>query len=41
MANTALSQFINIKPTFYKNHGDVVGMYVEKDLDFSKVYRLK
>jgi type IV secretion system protein VirB10 len=41
MANTALEQFINIKPTFYKNHGDVVGIYVEKDLDFSKVYRLK
>lgn len=41
MANTALSQFINIKPTFYKNQGDVVGIYVEKDLDFSKVYRLK
>jgi len=41
MANTALAQFINIKPTFYKNHGDVVGIYVEKDLDFSKVYRLK
>lgn len=41
MANTALEQFINIKPTFYKNHGDLVGIYVEKDLDFSKVYRLK
>jgi len=41
MANTALKEFINIKPTFYKNHGDVVGIYVEKDLDFSKVYRLK
>jgi len=41
MANTALNQFISIKPTFYKNHGDVVGIYVEKDLDFSKVYRLK
>jgi type IV secretion system protein VirB10 len=41
MSNTALNQFINIKPTFYKNHGDVVGIYIEKDLDFSKVYRLK
>lgn len=41
MANAALGQFMNIKPTFYKNHGDVVGIYVEKDLDFSKVYRLK
>jgi len=41
MANIALSQFVNIKPTFYKNQGDVVGIYVEKDLDFSKVYRLK
>lgn len=41
MANTALNQFINIKPTFYKNHGDIVGIYIEKDLDFSQVYRLK
>lgn len=41
MANVVLNQFINIKPTFYKNHGDVVGIYVEKDLDFSQVYRLK
>ena len=41
MSNTALNKFINIKPTFYKNHGDVVNIYIEKDLDFSKVYRLK
>ena len=41
MANVELNKFINIKPTFYKNHGDVVGIYVEKDLDFSQVYRLK
>jgi len=41
MSNTALNKFIDIKPTFYKNHGDVVGIYIEKDLDFSKVYRLK
>ena len=41
MSSTALNQFISIKPTFYKNHGDVIGIYIEKDLDFSKVYRLK
>ena len=41
LSSTALNQYINIKPTFYKNHGDVVGIYVGKYLDFSKVYRLK
>ena len=41
MSSIALKQFINIRPTFYKNHGDVVGIFVEKDVDFSKVYRLK
>jgi type IV secretory pathway VirB10-like protein len=39
--NTVLQQFINIKPTLYKNHGDRVGILVNKDLDFSKVYRLR
>lgn len=40
MANTVLENTINIKPTLYKNHGDIVGIYVNKDVDFSKVYRL-
>lgn len=41
LANTALRQTINIKPTIYKNHGDLVGVYVNKDIDFSKVYQLR
>ena len=40
MANTALEKFIDIKPTLYKNQGDVVGIYVNRDVDFSKVYKL-
>lgn len=41
IANTALKEMINIKPTLYKNQGDLVGVYVNKDIDFSKVYQLK
>lgn len=41
MAGVALENFINIKPTIYKNQGDLVGVYVNRDIDFSKVYRLK
>ena len=41
MANIALEKFINIKPTIYKQHGDLVGAYVNRDIDFSKVYKLK
>lgn len=41
LANTALRQTINIKPTIYRNHGDLVGVYVNKDIDFSKVYQLR
>ena len=40
MANIALEKFINIKPTVYKQHGDLVGAYVNRDIDFSKVYKL-
>lgn len=40
MANTALEKFIDIKPTLYKNQGDTVGIYVNRDVDFSKVYKL-
>lgn len=40
MSNTALQEFISIKPTLYKNQGDTVGVYVNKDIDFSKVYKL-
>ena len=41
MASIALEKFINIEPTLYKNQGDLVGIYVNKDIDFSKVYSLK
>jgi cmgb10 len=41
MADTALQKFINIQPTLYKNQGDLVGVYVNRDIDFSKVYNLK
>ena len=41
MADTALQKFINIQPTLYKNQGDLVGVYVNRDIDFSKVYKLK
>ncbi|MDR1007486.1 MAG: type IV secretion system protein VirB10 [Campylobacteraceae bacterium] len=40
MAETVLQQTINIPPTLYKNHGDIVGIYVNKDVDFSQVYKL-
>ncbi|MCR6580358.1 type IV secretion system protein VirB10 [Campylobacter insulaenigrae] len=41
IASTALKKMIDIKPTLYKNHGDLVGVYVNRDIDFSKVYKLK
>lgn len=41
MANTALEEFIKIKPVLYRNQGDIVGVYVNRDIDFSKVYKLK
>ncbi|NDJ28066.1 type IV secretion system protein VirB10 [Campylobacter sp. MIT 12-8780] len=41
IANTALEKMIDIKPTLYKNQGDLVGVYVNKDIDFSKVYKLR
>jgi len=41
MANTVLKQFINIPPTLYKHQGDLINIYVNKDVDFSKVYKLK
>jgi len=40
IAEIALEKFINVKPTVYKQHGDLVGVYVNKDIDFSKVYKL-
>jgi type IV secretion system protein VirB10 len=36
-----LENSINIPPTMYKNQGDIVGILVSRDIDFSKVYKLK
>ncbi|MCD8212656.1 MAG: type IV secretion system protein VirB10 [Campylobacter sp.] len=41
MANTALEEFIKIKPVLYINQGDIVGILVNRDIDFSRVYKLK
>ncbi|ELJ8688068.1 TPA: type IV secretion system protein VirB10 [Vibrio cholerae] len=41
MAAEALKHTINIPPTFYKNHGERVGIVVARDLDFSTVYQLR
>lgn len=41
IAEIALEKMIDIKPTLYKNQGDLVGVYVNRDIDFSKVYQLK
>lgn len=41
MATEVLKEFIKIQPTLYKNQGDLVGVYVNRDIDFSGVYRLK
>ncbi|OCR95671.1 type IV secretion system protein VirB10 [Campylobacter fetus subsp. testudinum] len=40
IANTTLEKMIDIKPTLYKNQGDLVGVYVNRDIDFSKVYKI-
>jgi len=41
MSQTVLEQYINIPPTLYKNHGDLINIYVNKDIDFSEVYGLE
>jgi len=41
VTNNLINKFSNIKPTLYKNHGDIVGVFVNRDIDFSKVYDLK
>lgn len=41
MANTTLQHTINIPPTLLKRSGDLVSIYVARDLDFSSIYALK
>jgi type IV secretion system protein VirB10 len=36
-----LEATINIPPLLYQNQGSVVGVYVARDVDFSKVYALE
>lgn len=41
MAQRVLESTINIKPTLYKNQGDLGTISVARDLDFSSVYALR
>ena len=41
MSEIMLAEYINIPPTLYKDQGDLINLYVNKDIDFSKVYKLK
>ncbi|EJM3421879.1 TrbI/VirB10 family protein [Salmonella enterica] len=40
MAKTVLNNSINIPPTMYKNHGDIIALETGADIDFSGVYKL-
>jgi type IV secretion system protein VirB10 len=40
-AGIAVEQSINIPPTLTKNQGELVNIFVARDLDFSSVYQLK
>jgi len=41
VTNKLIDKFSDIKPTLYKNHGDIVGVFVNQDIDFSHVYDLR
>lgn len=40
LATETLKRFIDIEPTLLKNQGELIGIYVNKDVDFSDVYEL-
>lgn len=40
-AAIAVENSINIKPTLYKNQGELVSIFVARDLDFASVYKLR
>lgn len=41
MASTALQNSINIPPTLTKRNGELISIYVARDLDFGSIYALK
>jgi type IV secretion system protein VirB10 len=41
LAEKVLESTINIPPLIYQNQGEIVGVYVARDVDFSGVYQLK
>lgn len=41
LADEVLKSTINLPPILFKNQGGVVGVYVQKDLDFGSVYELR
>jgi type IV secretion system protein VirB10 len=41
LAEKVLEATINIPPLMYQNQGSIVGVYVARDVDFSKVYALE
>src|SRR3989442_11819220 len=40
-AGIAVEQSINIPPTLNKNQGELVNIFVARDVDFSSVYQLR
>ncbi|GAA5107789.1 type IV secretion system protein VirB10 [Bartonella jaculi] len=41
IANILVENYANISPTLTKNQGELVNVFVARDLDFSNVYKLK